>query len=354
MPSLMDMGDIRTPEKFREYVETLEIARKLVAGDASAPLRIALIVLDNTAEVLMYHMCNDLFASDEFGAKVMPPRFPKQAKAHVRRYFAEKVRLLSSEGGMDGSDAAVLDVAHSYRNRAVHQDTHNPRGSRVITCLLFGVVGRLLAKATGGTIVGGLRHGEIDWIARYGLPTSHLQFDAAAAVIGEALGKGLSVDVDETRDALRLDLEERIRAITALLANDLYEPSDARVADMLAQEEFLGSFDEGAVAAEYREAIYQIAQGREYSRDEFARREDEYHRACRTASEQFSPTLSAKELRELAHWAGMLDSGTTTSGLLGVYVQADQRLSLYERMLSSAACRLDNAIQARIDIERGK
>jgi hypothetical protein len=33
MPSLVDMGDIHTPEKFREYVETLEIARKFRTPD---------------------------------------------------------------------------------------------------------------------------------------------------------------------------------------------------------------------------------------------------------------------------------------------------------------------------------
>jgi hypothetical protein len=85
-----DPRDIHTPEKFREYVEALEVAREFLEAGTPARIRLALIVLDNTAEILMYRFCGELFRCDQFHSRILPPRFAKRLKMQVLWKFPEK------------------------------------------------------------------------------------------------------------------------------------------------------------------------------------------------------------------------------------------------------------------------
>ena len=354
MCPLNQPDDIHTPEKFHEYVQTLEVARELLIAVSPAKSRLALIVLDNAAEVFMYRLCSELFQSDEFRAKILTPRFSKRLKAQVLWKFPEKVRLLKAEGLLPDDDAAVLDAAHSYRNQAVHRDMHNPRGTRAIASLLLLVAGRLLETCVGDVTIGGLGRGAIDWLAKYDLPTDHIDFSSAAAKIAVLLGVGLPTTTEDIRLALSDDLTSRLIALEAFPSEYLYKPSDEELAEMLKLEEFLSRFDEQAVAPEYREAVYAIAQGGEFPPEEFRRREAHYQERLRTERERFQPTLTVAELRRLSDLRSRLAVATSQVDVMNAYREADRRIGAYETALMSAVIRLEGAIQFQVDLIRGK
>jgi hypothetical protein len=354
MAPLGDPHDIHTPDKFREYVEALEVAREFLEAGTPARIRLALIILDNTAEILMYRLCGELFRSDEFHSKILPPRFSKRLKMQVLWKFPEKVRLLKDEDVLTPSDAAVLAAVHSYRNQAVHHDAHNPRGARAIAALMLGAAGRLLARTGRGVMVGGFRDDEGAWLARYGLPTGHIAFSAAALTITEILGRTLPAGLEDVRAALLGDLRDRAEALRCFPEEHLYGPSDADLAEMLRLEEFHATFDEEAIAGEYRAATYAIAQGGTFPRDEFRRKEETFKEALKLERERFRPTLTVMELNQLPMWIAQLEAASSVLDLLEVYVAADRRFAVYESTLSSAARRLDNAIDFQSELERGK
>jgi len=150
------------------------------------------------------------------------------------------------------------------------------------------------------------------------------------------------------------DLRDRLDAIHAFPNQYLYGPTDADLAAMLRFEEFCAGFDEEAVAAEYREAIYAIVEKGDYSREEFASREKRYKDDLQTAREAFCGTLSMSEFRHLSDFLESVSASGSVVEVLEAYVGADRRFSAYELALTSAARRIESAAQFQIDLDRGK
>ena len=128
----------QTLEKFREYVESLEIARSFI-GEGSAKSRLGLIILDNLAEVLMYRSCQNLFGGDELASGFIPPKYSRKEKTRSLWEFGAKVEVLRDAEVLTEESAAILALAHAYRNPAFHRDSHNPASETVLAQLLEDV-----------------------------------------------------------------------------------------------------------------------------------------------------------------------------------------------------------------------
>lgn len=59
-------------EQFRLIVEQLEVCRDLVLAEVGPKLRMALILLDNTAEVMLYRISRKAFEHDKKARRVIP------------------------------------------------------------------------------------------------------------------------------------------------------------------------------------------------------------------------------------------------------------------------------------------
>jgi hypothetical protein len=219
---------------------------------------------------------------------------------------------------------------------------------------MLGAAGRLLAATGRGVMVGGFRDDEAPWLRQYGLPTGHIEFSSAALTITEVLASTLSAGLEDVRAALLGDLRNRAEALRSFPDEHLYGPSDADLAEMLRLEEFHATFDEEAIAGEYREATYAITQGGTFPRDEFRRREEKFKEALKLERERFQPTLSVMELNQLSSLVAQLEAAGSVLDLLESYVAADRRFAVYESTLSSTARLLDSAIEFQSELERGK
>jgi hypothetical protein len=93
-------SDIHEPARFMEFIAALEVCRGLVCSGSAVPIRLALIILDNVAEVLMLHKCSAILERDGFMSRIIPLSLCPASVANVR----------SITGGANSSIAKLTTV----------------------------------------------------------------------------------------------------------------------------------------------------------------------------------------------------------------------------------------------------
>lgn len=127
----------------RDVVQLSE-AQRFADAESSPYARLALLLLDNLAEVLLYRevqhklhfarMFRNLTESYDEHLGELPPDVERRRKElfqksvsrnrerKLRRYFDEKADYLVEEGAIEEQHARALKKLHVYRNEAYHQD----------------------------------------------------------------------------------------------------------------------------------------------------------------------------------------------------------------------------------------
>src|ERR1700730_5821211 len=139
----MPLGELDDLDQFRLVVEQLEVCRDLVLADTAPKSRMALIILDNAAEVILYRATLEALEEDRYIRRIVPPRFSPKQRKDMERYFGAKLSCAASDHHLDPISVEVLLVLHRYRNAAVHRDTHNPSVMPMLGRLAFVAVSRL-------------------------------------------------------------------------------------------------------------------------------------------------------------------------------------------------------------------
>jgi hypothetical protein len=143
-------------KRIRLLYEQIEEAKRLMMRGTLLHVRLALILLDNAAELIMYRELAHQFAwDDSFGlpppnvrvAGIEYPPGPSYSAVERRRAeeeFRPKLKLLSHNfGKMSSKQAAILLVCHQMRNDAFHREVMNPAILGPTTDLLFLTVAEL-------------------------------------------------------------------------------------------------------------------------------------------------------------------------------------------------------------------
>ena len=148
--------------QFTVIIEQLALSKKLILENDTASLRMALILLDNAAEILMYRKVLSEFHYNEFYESIrcqakacMPPDiFDKFITEHsvpeiieeknrrkILKYFDEKITFLCDNSRLIPSPSgAVLSSLHRYRNETYHRDIIRNEILRPIAILYFELV----------------------------------------------------------------------------------------------------------------------------------------------------------------------------------------------------------------------
>jgi hypothetical protein len=146
-----DPGDL---SRFELFAEQLVLAAELVRGGGSARERLALVAIDNLAEVVLYrHMQFAFGASEDMGGRLAVRRFGQRERDRLRQDFDRRVTLALSEPQgigafafprpvLDEHDAAIFRVAHRYRNGLHHEDRANDALLDPLARLYLIAVGR--------------------------------------------------------------------------------------------------------------------------------------------------------------------------------------------------------------------
>lgn len=141
----------------RVVVQLVEAGRLADVGDVPHG-RLALILLDNLAEVLMHREWEDevhwirlargqvaLLQShprlDDDGQKLLDElatrTVSKTREQAISRTFGGKVSFLAQQGTLDSAHGRVLEKLHAYRNAAYHRDEVRPETLRTAVEIYF-------------------------------------------------------------------------------------------------------------------------------------------------------------------------------------------------------------------------
>jgi hypothetical protein len=151
-------------DPFQQFVlilGNLEDSQKLILHDDVRGWRQALVLLDQTADILLSRRVDSIAIGAghvSSGARL----FDRHEKRQLSK-FPGKLKLAAGVGigkeitpVLSRDDRAVLQLAHVHRNLAYHQDRHDEQVLRLITALQLEAVCRLWPKTTPDWHFGGV------------------------------------------------------------------------------------------------------------------------------------------------------------------------------------------------------
>jgi hypothetical protein len=228
-------GDIvlRKPvEAIETVVIALEEAKSLILKGKPAHLRIALIVLDNTVETLLWrsvkialhedlvqYVANRMRANLAEGlavevainrpnAKVPRPKLPSKRELYwMHRDFNVKAQFLTKRGLIPAETVDLLRHLHEYRNEVQHRDSLRVASIRPVSVVFFEIACDLLARLDLPGCCPSW--GDQEWARKYEIdPLKRVEGDADKIVC--VLRNGLSLELAEAAIRLSEDLDFRV------------------------------------------------------------------------------------------------------------------------------------------------
>ncbi|MCX6010253.1 MAG: hypothetical protein NTW48_09555 [Chloroflexi bacterium] len=348
-------------EQFRLLVEQLEVCRDLILTGTPAKARIALILLDNIAEVILFRLSERTLNSDTYLKWIQPERLSIAEKRILDRVFKAKLELARSEHSVGEPTATILNILHSYRNAAFHRDTHNPAVVTILARVAFKAVSDLFEHTRAGIELGGSGvhdKAEMEWLTKYGLKRGFIDYEKAAHVISKQLTMEGEPSLDAVRGHLASDIHSRLTAIRRLIQKDLPWKSREELDPVLKWFEFRDAEPEleDRLSEHYRSVVYKITAGQQVDvkPDELHALEVKFRAEYEKRLEAYQQHISFDEIGRLEARIRELSEAVTFSSLLKNYYEIDCILSTLERYLYLAFQEFDRAVQLEIDLRLGK
>jgi hypothetical protein len=355
-------------------LEQLEAIRDLLLANSAVKDRMALILLDALADALLFRRLEQIYeATEEPHLRYKMPRFSRQDRFAARQRFNRRVEIARQVTELDGwvgdgdeliseSDAAILKVGHSYRNGAYHEGALNPYVTATIARVLFGAVGRLVARTEQpGVAVGSLLQRRIDQLAGWGYETGPmLELRPAAEVVTERFASELAVETSELRELLADDLEGRVESLRSdvvFLGESGVDP--AKIIEGVELWSHYGA-DEQLLELQAQFDPFAIYEARERGEtsDDVAARADaalkRYRERMDELEREHKQRVSLDLLYRATSSATRVRAMSETRKILVDYQDVERPLAELEGYVDEAVRALDREIQRQIDIARGK
>jgi hypothetical protein len=251
-------------ERIRLIYEQIEEAKRYLLAKTLLQLRLALILLDNTAELMMYLALKDKFAwydywvpswepaRSEYLRDGRGPKYTEEERRAAEKEFEPKLRILRLRLDMiSEDDRRILAVCHKLRCEAFHRGELRPQILSCVARLLFLTVADLTTKLpyrSFGYHPGTPTGENAAFLNRFGF--THPQELAAPEAVSRLRAKlveGVVLEAQEIAEALSVDLSERIDETLGGLSYVGQANSDAQIDHNLQYTQFWR--DQGAELA---------------------------------------------------------------------------------------------------------
>lgn len=346
--------DIYSPEKFHEFVEVLEICRELVLASSAVKNKLALILLDNTAEVLLYHQYCESINDDDYFKHIIRPKYSLRQRKKSAKGMPGKIYFMNCvKKAISKRDATVLRVSHKYRNAAFHRDEHNPKANKIIAPILFQTVCNTYARSFSRGVIQGGDESALKWLHKYGIKEPYLDYKRAARQIALRLTKGVKVSDKLVTATLSEDLMHRWEKLTTEVAKKLPLP-ELVLDEILKSEEFDEEVDCEEISSVWHEINYGIVEGKRPSREEYFRSKREYLTKIRAAYDAFISTTTWRQALKLKTSIAGLACAKGRDTVMQRYQYLDEFLSKVERFMYAMIDKNDAANEMAAEIARGK
>ena len=327
-------------------VVQLEEAKRFIQCDRIPYLRLALLLLDNAAEVLMHRAVQSELIYSEWHARMAatlrsdpyeddekqrllsqlePKVIPEKRKRDLERDFNKKVGFLSQERQhISIPTARVLKHIHHYRNEAYHNDRVRPDSIRHAVLILFDVACTLLAtlRPHSTTWHGGDSEA---WLERYGFSRFSYADDIQSR-ISETLRVGLPLDIEGIRAALTTHLRSRLDGIEESIDFIVDNTQPDRGREQVLKEVQYWNSDRAKAPWGYAEAAFV----------------------------QFRPENTLASIKEWRQDGSALEGVADKLELFNWFADIEDEFEPLEALLNEVAGLIEGAIEAEVDRRRGK
>jgi hypothetical protein len=371
-----DPGDLDHIELFAEQ---LDLIAELMRAGGLARGRMALVALDNLAEVLLYrHLQSAFGASEEMGGRLAVRRYDQRERDRLRRDFDRRVTFaMTDQTGLmgfayprpllDHADATIFRVAHRYRNGVYHQDRHSPALLDPLSRLYAAAVCRAWRRAQVQMTMGSANP---DWLCS--LPhvaatakQGAVSLPHAVEAITDGLLSGLGVTPRDLAERLAADLVQRAEG-TKEMRREFVRcgvPADVHAVMLRAAElRYLHRADPKLVSLEEdaSETLGRLVNGQlddsqvEDLRARFRNAEEQQRERMQELDSDFRPQLNLRSGSSLKRAAGRLAQLRDLDRVLTRYEVLDDRMLLLEGCLEWIDREWDRFVSTEEEIARGK
>jgi hypothetical protein len=371
--------------QFLLFVDQLAVAREMLVAPGLSKRRMALVAIDNLAELALYRHKRRLAQAAQESWRDVEPRLDHTDEQRFRSNFNVRVELGLKGAGpgllesvykpvLDGLDAGLFRVGHQYRNRAYHADHHNPAALDLVARAYFNAVSRTFTRLQPTNIASSMSAATREALRAHGYDGASDAWlggdkmmapaEAASTITGH-LSAGLEIDLPSAREVLVGDMRSRIawtgEMIDGLLADGM--PADRLEFGLRWTFAWRAiSLDPTVVAVErqMREAWRRrVDEPGSRSTESFERdaelNDQRNKRIQELLAEPGKNTFDLPQrINEIATGVQRLLRARNLATLVDRYERLDTAMDQIEEMLDEAAVSWDRYIQEEVDRRRGK
>jgi len=131
-------------------VEQLDRAVTEIAVDHPLNARIALILIDNAAELIIHRRCEHLARADQ--RRGTPTLTATKRRSVLGHYFAEKIKFLEKSSALSAEERHFIGELHNHRNTLYHVGLENDDIIRALATAYFQLTCDLLVRLDNRTL----------------------------------------------------------------------------------------------------------------------------------------------------------------------------------------------------------
>jgi len=369
--------------QFLLFVDQLAGVRDLLLADAITKHRMALVAIDNLAEVVLHRHKQRIQRFAEEGWRHRLPRLSRSDVRELNSDFGARVRL-GRRGGEDGLtesvlrpvldrvDDALFRTGHAYRNRVYHADHHNVAVLQLIARSYAGAVARAFVKLQPTKTASSMSEAMREHLGHYGYAGSDewgILAAFAPSAAAEAIVKHLIADLEPSlsgaKSALSEDIAWRADWADEMIADLLGEPgmTAERFEWALRWGEFWdahGTDDE--IVARDRELsevwhciVEEEADGnKDAGFAQIAEIQETRNARVKELLQAFVPKLDLGVIDQTRKLGKRLANARNIGTLSVRYQKLDETLEMIENVLDEMAIGWDRRVQEEEDRARGK
>jgi hypothetical protein len=335
-------------KRLRLIYEQLDEAKTYLLRGSLLNLRLALILADNAAELLMFNVLENKFSRDEWLRPlrknyeklglpldpVLQPKYSDEERARAEKEFEPMVLLLQHRlSQLSPSDATVLRISHRLRRDAFHRGQLREDILGPIVRLLFTTVVRLTESLRLGTVVMEFPLDEDDkvFLRRFGMEEAFLSYsEETRNTFSTKLLEGAEFDMVSFRIALTEDMVGRTEALLNQLS--AFYDDDRQKNEELFRYQF---WQENAAQDERPQG-------------------STFDAAFATWQTNASPLVTVEWLRRFKASVRRKLQSQHPSQVLAGYWGLEKDFAAKEDFVERHVAAVDSAIQLELDIARGK
>ena len=352
-------------------VEQLDRAATELANDHPINNRLALILIDNAAELVLHHRCAGLLQIDNMASSLWKAhraaaesnsqnqsdfseglrRSVMTAKQRVRaagKFLEGKLKVLGQMGDLSPAERRFISIAHEYRNELYHVGLTHDDITRAIAghyfllcCELFGRMGN--GGLWGRTISSNDRYTEI---AKRYLPVRNGRVDPFG-IENEKLAQKLRCTLPDEIPNLAVTLASSARAAIEALMNDFnflvrdnpFGVDENRVLELGQwQQDLTEALEREGVDGSRLDLAYQVS----------------YAQVAVDLEATWKQKHTSVPYAKWMHRATAVGQESDPLVAMDLYQSLRSDMSYLEEAFESSAVELDRWIQHESDIARGK